>query len=173
MKKNQSAAGIAKPHDANGSDTITNLRDQRLAPPGKWAACSLILRCPIMTQNPSLTGWGGGRWWCLCVGGLCSHCVCGVHYSLNERPFLHYITLHYISEKGDAGRCGGKTGRTQMTSECNADTVCFQHEPGKYIHLYFLHDQQLSAETGHFFPPKSRYVTGKLTAADDSFYIKN
>lgn len=30
-------------------------------------------------------------------GGLCSHCVCGVHYSLNECPFFWG---HYLSEKG-------------------------------------------------------------------------
>lgn len=62
-----------------------------------------------------------------------------------------------------------------MMPECNADTVYFQHEPGKYIHLYFPHNQQLSAEAGHFFPPKRRYITGKQTEEDDSFYfgIKN
>lgn len=54
MKKNLSADGTAKPNDGNGSHTITNLSDERLAPAGKWAASSLILQRPIMTQDPSL-----------------------------------------------------------------------------------------------------------------------
>lgn len=58
MKKNQGVYDITKPKDASRSDTITNLQGQRLAAAGKWVASSLILQCPIMTQNPSPTRWG-------------------------------------------------------------------------------------------------------------------
>lgn len=109
---------------------------------------------------------------CVCAGGgEGSHCVCGVHYSLNE-CFVHFLLGHYLSEKGknkkkaDAGRCGGKTSRTQMMPECSADTVYFQHEPGKYIHLYFPHNSTAAVS-------RSRYITGKQTEEDDSFYFKN
>lgn len=59
MKKNQSTDSITKPNDANGSDEITNLQDERLAPAGEWATSSLIVQRTIMMQNPSLMGWGG------------------------------------------------------------------------------------------------------------------
>lgn len=87
MKKNQGAHGITKPNDASGSDTITNLRGQRLAAAGKWVASSLILQCPIMTQNPSLTRKGAKG------EGLCSHW--GLLRSLKSDSFFFFKQLPF------------------------------------------------------------------------------
>lgn len=158
MKKNQSAAGIAKPHDADGSATITNLRDQRLAPPGKWAASSLILRCPIMTQNPSLTGWWGGRWWCLCVGGLCSHCVGSVHYSLNECPFLLDIMFQKKVQKKEKPMQAGAVVRQAGHKWCLSamQTLFIFNMSQVNICIYISHTtSSCQQKQGIFFPKKA------------------
>lgn len=63
MKKNQGAGGITKPNDASGSDTITNLRGQRLAAARKMG-CLFIDSTVPNNDAESITGEvgaGGGR----------------------------------------------------------------------------------------------------------------
>lgn len=72
-----------------------------------------------MMQNPSLTGGKN-------MFPVCRRCSL---YSQNECPhFGHYLHEKIQKVSDGVGRCGGKTGRTQMMSEGSAVTVMSQNE---------------------------------------------
>lgn len=168
MKKNQSAGGIAKPNDASGSDTITNLQDERLAPPGKWAASSLILRCPIPTQNPSLTGWGGGRWWCLCVGRVMfSLCLwCSLQSEWMSIIFWDII-FQKKARKMQAGAVARQAGRKWRLSAMQ--TLFIFNMSQVNIYIYISHTT--SSRSRAFFSSKKQVYYWKTNCSRTTAFI--
>ena len=97
MKKNQSADGITKPNDGNGSERYNRQFVRCEIGSSRKIGCLFIDSAAPNNDAESITD----------RGRICSHSVRAVHYSQNRCPYFgHYLHEKIQKVSDSAGRCG-------------------------------------------------------------------